>query len=64
MLKDLNKHQLILLILIAVTTIISRFLWLGDLPGGLNQDEASMGYDAYALLDTALIAMEFIILYT
>lgn len=26
-----------------------RLLWLGDIPGGLNQDEASIGYDAWAL---------------
>jgi hypothetical protein len=27
-----------------------RLLLLGDIPGGLNQDEASIGYDAWALL--------------
>lgn len=27
-----------------------RLLWLGDVPGGLNQDEASIGYDAWAIL--------------
>ncbi|WP_394200596.1 NPCBM/NEW2 domain-containing protein [Marinagarivorans algicola] len=51
MLKQLDKYQLTLFICIAVITIATRFIWLGELPGGLNQDEASMGYDAYALLE-------------
>ncbi|BCD97067.1 NPCBM/NEW2 domain-containing protein [Marinagarivorans cellulosilyticus] len=51
MLKELSRYQLFAFILIAATTIATRFIWLGDLPGGLNQDEASMGYDAYALLE-------------
>lgn len=31
-----------------------RLLWLGDIPGGLNQDEASIGYDAWALLHSGI----------
>jgi 4-amino-4-deoxy-L-arabinose transferase-like glycosyltransferase len=27
-----------------------RILYIGSIPGGLNQDEASIGYDAYAIL--------------
>ncbi len=30
--------------------LLVRVLWLTACPAGLNQDEASMGYDAYALL--------------
>jgi 4-amino-4-deoxy-L-arabinose transferase-like glycosyltransferase len=40
----------ILLILIFLVGIFTRFYLLGTVPGGLNQDEASMGYDSYALL--------------
>ena len=28
-----------------------RLVWLGDVPMGLNQDEASIGYEAWALLE-------------
>ena len=28
-----------------------RLLWLGEVPGGVHQDEASVGYDAWALLE-------------
>jgi len=31
-----------------------RLLWLGDIPGGLNQDEASIGYDAWALVHAGI----------
>lgn len=29
---------------------VIRILYFGSIPGGLNQDEASIGYDAYAIL--------------
>jgi len=29
---------------------VIRLLYIGPIPGGLNQDEASIGYDAYAIL--------------
>ncbi|WP_379127605.1 glycosyltransferase family 39 protein [Paenibacillus sp. sgz500958] len=29
---------------------VVRLLYIGSIPGGLNQDEASIGYDAYAIL--------------
>ena len=29
----------------------ARLAWLGDVPAGLHQDEAAMGYDAWALLE-------------
>lgn len=32
----------------------ARILWLGEYPGGLNQDEASSGYDAWALLSEGI----------
>ncbi|RYY04882.1 MAG: hypothetical protein EOO53_00755 [Gammaproteobacteria bacterium] len=37
-------------LLIFVLAASIRILWIGDMPGGLNQDEASTGYDAWALL--------------
>jgi len=36
--------------LLLLVGALLRLLWLGDIPGGLNQDEASIGYDAWALL--------------
>ncbi len=37
-----------------VLAAAARLLWLGDYPGGLNQDEASSGYDAWALLSEGI----------
>ena len=45
MLKTLSWPLLLLLL-----GAMLRLLWLGEIPGGLNQDEASIGYDAWALL--------------
>jgi 4-amino-4-deoxy-L-arabinose transferase-like glycosyltransferase len=50
MLKYINSKRIILLIIFLVG-VFSRFYFLGNVPGGLNQDEASMGYDSYALLE-------------
>ncbi len=36
--------------LLLLAGALIRLLWLGEIPGGLNQDEASIGYDAWALL--------------
>lgn len=41
-----NPWPLLLFMLGAVI----RMLYFGSIPGGLNQDEASIGYDAYAIL--------------
>jgi hypothetical protein len=41
-----NPWPLLLFLLGAVV----RILYFGAIPGGLNQDEASIGYDAYAIL--------------
>ncbi|WHY20040.1 glycosyltransferase family 39 protein [Paenibacillus sp. G2S3] len=41
-----NPWPLLLFLLGAVI----RILYFGSIPGGLNQDEASIGYDAYAIL--------------
>jgi hypothetical protein len=35
--------------LVIVYILVSRLLYLDQLPGGLNQDEAAIGYDAWAL---------------
>lgn len=37
-----------------VLAALIRILWIGDIPGGLNQDEASTGYDAWALLSEGI----------
>lgn len=39
---------------IFIIAALIRVLWLGDIPGGLNQDEASSGYDAWALLHSGI----------
>lgn len=36
--------------LLFVLGAVIRTLYLGSIPAGLNQDEASIGYDAYAIL--------------
>lgn len=38
-----------LLGLVSIYILVSRLLYLDQLPGGLNQDEAAIGYDAWAL---------------
>lgn len=42
----------LLTILIIALTIFLRFYQLGDIPHGINVDEASYGYDSYSLLKT------------
>ncbi len=44
----IKQHYIFLLIVLAGA--IARLLYAGDIPGGLNQDEASIGYETYALL--------------
>lgn len=46
--REVARHWPVALLLLA--GILLRLLWLGDVPGGLNQDEASIGYDAWAIL--------------
>ena len=47
-----NKKYIFLFAIIAVLSFVIRFWGLGDIPGGggLNQDEAYAGYNAYSLL--------------
>ena len=40
---------LVILLIAAGATV--RLIYLGDIPAGLNQDEASAGYDAWAILE-------------
>ncbi|NIK76262.1 4-amino-4-deoxy-L-arabinose transferase-like glycosyltransferase [Paenibacillus castaneae] len=44
----LKQHRLIFILLIIGAAV--RTLYAGSIPGGLNQDEASIGYDAYSIL--------------
>src|SRR5574341_1966513 len=43
-----EKYLVIALLLVGIG---ARFLLFGSIPPGLNQDEASTGYDAYAILN-------------
>lgn len=44
------RHEIWIFFSILVLGALVRFYALGLVPAGLNQDEASMGYDAYSLL--------------
>lgn len=48
-----NKHLIYLSIIMAVG-FFTRVAFLDLLPGGLNQDEASAAYDAYAIMTTGM----------
>ncbi|GGY79826.1 hypothetical protein GCM10011613_25990 [Cellvibrio zantedeschiae] len=50
---NFSKYISLPIVLFALAALI-RVLWLGDIPGGLNQDEASTGYDAWALLQDGI----------
>lgn len=41
-------------VFIFIVAALIRILFLEDAPGGLNQDEASSGYDAWALLESGI----------
>lgn len=45
----IEKYQYYIAGVLILTGLFIRFYQLGSLPAGLNQDEASMGYDAYAI---------------
>ena len=47
---DSAAENALFLALILVGAAV-RLLWLGEVPGGVHQDEASVGYDAWALLE-------------
>ncbi len=44
------QHEIYIFSAILILGALVRFYALGSVPAGLNQDEASMGYDAYSLL--------------
>lgn len=48
------KYKKCLVIVLIVIGFLIRLLMLKSLPYGLNQDEASSGYDAYALLTSGI----------
>ena len=48
-----NKERLFASIILCVG-FLTRVAFLDLLPGGLNQDEASAGYDAYAIMTTGM----------
>lgn len=49
--KQNNKHQS-LFFLILFLAVLTRFLWVGNIPGNcaVNQDEAYAGYEAWSIL--------------
>lgn len=49
---NINFKELILVTLILILTVFLRFYALDQIPPGLNEDEASQGYDAYSLMLT------------
>ncbi|MGQ9622187.1 MAG: ArnT family glycosyltransferase [Candidatus Caldatribacteriaceae bacterium] len=49
-LKLINKRENLLAFILLLIGVFTRLVLLGDIPPGLNQDEASIGYDAWALL--------------
>ncbi|MBR5261493.1 MAG: glycosyltransferase family 39 protein, partial [Oscillospiraceae bacterium] len=49
-----RKTECILVCLLLVLGIFLRFYAIGSLPYGLNQDEASSGYEAWALLTSGI----------
>jgi 4-amino-4-deoxy-L-arabinose transferase-like glycosyltransferase len=51
-LKYVNQKELFIVLLFCGIGIILRILLFGDIPPGLNQDEAAAGYEAYSLLLT------------
>lgn len=48
--KLLRQKTLILLLSILVLAALLRFYRLGQIPAGVEEDETSAAYDAYALL--------------
>ncbi len=45
------RHEKLFAVLLLAVGFIVRCAFIGAFPGGLNQDEASAGYDAWALLN-------------
>lgn len=52
MIKYIQKYQTVILFLIIIFAGFLRFYQLGSVPPSLNWDEASSGYNAYAILKT------------
>jgi predicted membrane-bound mannosyltransferase len=50
--KLINKNYLYLLLLIVIIAGLLRFYQLGNIPAGLTNDEAGVGWDAYSILKT------------
>lgn len=46
-----EKKQWLIVAAIMLVGILVRLLFVGRYPAGLNQDEASAGYDAFAVLN-------------
>ena len=49
--RFLKKYEWLIVTALFVLGIALRTVWLGTLPLGLNQDEASTGYEAWSLLN-------------
>ena len=49
--RTVDRYEWLPVVILLLTGALLRFYSLGALPYGLNQDEASAGYDAWALLN-------------
>lgn len=47
--KKYDKYKWLLLAIL-ILGFLCRLLFLKSMPGGLNQDEASIGYEAYSIM--------------
>ena len=48
--KYIEQNHKYMALLIIISGTLLRLLFIGSIPAGLNQDEASAGYEAWALL--------------
>ena len=52
--SNTNKYLRIVFFMMIVTGITVRFSGISNTPAGINQDEASIGYEAFSILKTGL----------
>ncbi len=48
--ERLRRREIPIALTLLLLGALLRFLWIGSFPPGLNQDEVSIGYDAWSLL--------------
>lgn len=50
--KNTHKSSFLIVIILFIIGISVRVFLISDIPNGLNQDEASIGYDAFSIMTT------------